>query len=80
MDHVSNNCIIVTVPVCGGEAGARLSEKPHCLLVIYFLVLTYGHELWVVLKGMRSRTVAEINFHSRGHVLTVQDRVRSSAI
>lgn len=44
----------MVVVVCGGEAGARFSEKPHCLLVIYFLVLTYGHELWVVLKGMRS--------------------------
>ena len=48
---------------------------------IYFPILTYGHELWVMTERMRSRVqAAEMSFLRRVAGLSLRDRVRSSAI
>ncbi|TWW81097.1 hypothetical protein D4764_01G0009120 [Takifugu flavidus] len=61
----------------------ELSQKAK--LSIYWLIfvptLTYGHELWVMTKRIRSRVqVAEMSFLRRVAGLSLRDRVRSSAI
>ncbi|KAK3538434.1 hypothetical protein QTP86_002334, partial [Hemibagrus guttatus] len=46
---------------------------------IYVPTLTYGHELWVMTKRVRSRIqVAEMSFRLRVAVRSFRDRVRSS--
>jgi len=48
---------------------------------IYVPTLTYGHKLWVVTEGMRSRIqAAEMSFLRRVVGLSLRDRVRSSDI
>ena len=47
---------------------------------LYVLTLTYGHELWVVTKRMRSQVQrAEMSFLRRVAGLTLRDTVTSSA-
>ena len=61
----------------------ELSQKAKLSIYrpIYVPTLTYGHELWVVIKKVRSRTqVAEISFLRRVAGLSLTDRVRSSDI
>ncbi|TWW73523.1 hypothetical protein D4764_15G0009170 [Takifugu flavidus] len=46
---------------------------------IYFPILTYGHQRWVMTKRMRSRIqAAEMSFLRRVARLNLRDRVRSS--
>ena len=48
---------------------------------IYIPTLTYGHELWVVTKRMRSRIkAAEMSFLRRMAGLSLRDRLRNSDI
>lgn len=57
----------------------ELSQSSHWS--IYSPVLTYGHEIWVGTERIRSRIQAtEIRFLCRFSVITLCDRVRSSAI
>ncbi|KAF7642412.1 hypothetical protein LDENG_00258350, partial [Lucifuga dentata] len=61
----------------------ELSQKARLsvCLSIYDPILTYGHELWVVTKRIRSRKqAAEMRFPCRVSGLTLRDRVRSSDI
>ncbi|TWW60957.1 hypothetical protein D4764_05G0010470 [Takifugu flavidus] len=49
--------------------------------LIFIPTLTYGHELWVMTEGTRSRVqAAEMSFLRRVTGLSLRDRVKSSAI
>ena len=68
-----------------GRHKTRIVEKSKAALSIFKTaivpILTYGHESWVIIKGVRSQVQAsEMNFLQRIEGVTLFNKVHSSEI
>ena len=79
--HRKNKCSNAPVPsICGTETGAERA-KLFIFRSVYVLILTYGHECWIMTEKVRSRLqAAEMGFLQRISGLILLDKAKSADI